>query len=78
METTEGDPSQREITLGRSNKGKEVAKHTPSSLIGRPSIEWVSRWLRKEIMRNEKPQFFPDEENIIQLAEVLNKPKSPS
>ena len=25
METTEGDPSQRERTLGRSDKGKEVA-----------------------------------------------------
>ena len=77
-ETTEGEPSQRERTLRRSDKGKEVAKHTPSSSRGRPSVQRVSRWLRKEIMRNRKAQFDVDEEDIIELAEVLNKLESPS
>ena len=31
METIEGEPSQRERTPRRSDKGKEVAEHTPSS-----------------------------------------------
>ena len=34
IETTEGDPSQRERTPKRSDKGKEVVEHTPSSSRG--------------------------------------------
>ena len=78
METIEGEPSQRESNFGRSDKGKEVVEHNPSSLRGGPLVEWVPRWLRKEIMRNKKPQFRVDEEDLIELVEVLNKPKSPS
>lgn len=36
METIEGEPSQRERTLGRSDKGKEAFEITPSSLRGGP------------------------------------------
>lgn len=75
-ETAEGDPSQTKITLRRSDKGKEVAEHTPSSSRGRSSTKRVPRWLRKEIMRNIKPQFCAHEEDLIELAEVLNKPES--
>ncbi len=78
METIEEEPSQRERTLRRSDKGNEVAKHTPSSLRGMPSIECIPNLLRKEMMRSMKPQFHADEEDIIELAEVLNKLESPS
>lgn len=64
IEATEEDPSQRESTLRRSDKEKEVAKHTPS-LRGRSLAEWVPRWFRKEIMRSTKPYFHDDEEDIF-------------
>ena len=76
--TIEGEPSQRERTPRRSDKGKQVAKHTPSSSRGEPLVYQVLRWLRKEMMRNKKPQFNTDEEDMIKLAKVLNKPESPS
>jgi len=39
IETIEGEPSERERMLERSDKRKEVAKHVPSSSRERPSIE---------------------------------------
>ena len=39
METIEGEPSQRERTSERTNKGKEVVEHTPSSSRGGPLVE---------------------------------------
>ena len=39
IESTEEEPSQREATPRRIDKGKEVAKHTPSSMRGRYSTE---------------------------------------
>ena len=62
----------------RIDKGKVVVEHTPSSSRGGPSVERVPRWLRKEMMRNRKPQFHVDEEDMIELDEVLNKHESPS
>ena len=39
IEITGGEHGQRERTPGRSDTGKEVAEHTPSSLRGRSSKE---------------------------------------
>lgn len=78
IETIEGEQSQREKTLERSNKGKGVAKKTPSSLRGRPLVEWVPRWLCKEMIRNRKKQFNANEEDMIELFEVSRKLESPS
>ena len=39
IQTTKGEPSQRERTPERSDKGKEVAKKTPSSSRGRTLVE---------------------------------------
>lgn len=78
IETTEGEPSQKEKTPQRSDKGKVITRMTPSSSKGRNLVEQVPRWLRKEMIRNKKKQFNVDEEDIIELIEVLTKPKSPS
>ena len=77
IETIEGEPSQRERTPERSDKGKEVVEHNPSSSRGGPLVKWVPRWLRKEMMRNKNPQFNADEEDMIELAKVLRKLESP-
>lgn len=73
----EGDPSQIEKTPRRSDKGKEVAKHTPPSSIRRPSVEHTPRWLQKEVIRSTRPRFHTLEEDIYEIEEFLNKPESP-
>ena len=77
METIEGESSQKERTLEIRNKGKEGAEQNPSSSSGRPSVEQVPRWLQKEIIINNKKKFNANEEDMIELIEVLRKPKSP-
>ncbi len=42
-EKIEVEPSQKEITLRRSDKGKKVVEHTPSSLIRRPLAKHTPR-----------------------------------
>ena len=78
IETIEGEPSQRENTLEWSDKGKEVAKKTPSSSKEKSLAQHVPRWLWNEMMINKKQQFNADDEDMIELFEVLTKPVSPS
>lgn len=77
-EAIEEEPSLREITPRRGNKEKEVAEHTPSSSRVRSSVGRIPRWIGKEIMRSTKPQFYVSEEDICDIAKILNKPESPS
>lgn len=71
-------PHKWKKTLRRSNKGKEVMEHTPSSSRVRSSVGCIPKWIRKEIMRSTKPEFHASEEDICDIAKILNKPKSPS
>ena len=75
--TIEDEPSQGEKNLERNHKVKVVAKRTPSSLKGRPSMEQIPRWLQKEMVRNKKHRFNADEEDMIELIKVLRKPEFP-
>ena len=44
-ETTEEDPAQEETTSRRSDKGKEVVEHTPSSSTAKSSEKHILRWI---------------------------------
>ena len=76
IEAIEGEPIQPEMTPSRSNKVKEVAKHTPSSSRSRSLVEHIPRWIQKEIMRSTKPQFHALEDDIYDITEILNKLES--
>ena len=78
VEAIEGEPSQKEMTPSRSDKGKEVVEHTPSSSRAKSLAEHIPIWIRKEIMRSTNPQFHASEEEIFDIKKILNKPKSPS
>lgn len=56
-EKTQGDPSQTKTTQTRSDEGKEIAEHTPSSSLRRPLAEHTPRWLQKEVIRSSRPKF---------------------
>lgn len=77
-EKIEGEPSQTETTLKRSDKGKEVAELTPLSSLRRPPAKHTLRWLQKEVMRSVRPRFRASEEYIYEIAEILNTPESPA
>ena len=77
IETTEDEPSQKEKTPKRSDKGKGVSEQTPSSSRGRSLLQQVPRWLRKEMIRSKKPQFSTDEVFMIELIKVLSELESP-
>ena len=62
----------------KSDKGKEVVEHTPSSSRAKSTKKKISRWILKEIMRSTKPQFRVSEDDICDIAEILKKPESPS
>ena len=65
------------MTLSKSYKGKEVVEHTPSSSRAKVIEKHILRWFQKEIMRSAKPQFYALEDDICDIAEILNKPQSP-
>ena len=65
------------MTPRKIDKGKKVVEHTPSSSRARSAKKYIPRWFRKEIMRSAKPQFYVSEDDICDIAEILNKPKSP-
>ena len=48
------DLSQKENTLGRSDKGKIPVLQVPSSTKGKYLMEDTLRWLRKEVMVRHK------------------------
>ena len=66
------------MTPSKSDKGKEVVEHTPSSLRAKSVEKYILRWIRKEIMRSTKSRFHALEDDICDIAEILNKPESPS
>ena len=77
IETINTDLSQREKTPERSNKGKSIVEKTSSSSKGKSFVQYIPRWLKKEVIRKKKQQFTTEEEDIMELIEVLRKPDSP-
>ena len=77
IEAIERESSQQETTPRKSDKGKEVVEHTPSSSRARSTEKHISRWFRKEIMRSTKPQFCASKDDICDIEEILNKLESP-
>ena len=80
METAsiEGESSQQEMTPSKSDKGKGVVQHTPSSSRAKSMEKHILSWIQKEIMRMKKPQFHASEDDICDIVEILNKLESPS
>ena len=50
--------------------------HTPSSSGFKVVEKHTPRWFRKEIMRSTKHQFRASDDDICDIAEILNKPDS--
>ena len=73
----EGESSQYYMTPSRSDKGKDVVEHTLSSSRAKSSEQHISRWIWKEIIGSTKPQFCASKDDICDIAEILNKLKSP-
>lgn len=61
----------------KSDEGKEVFEHTPSSSRTKLLERHIPRWFWKEIIRSAKHQFHALEDDICDIAKILNKPKSP-
>ena len=65
------------MTPNKSDKGKGVVEHAPSSSRARSTKKHIPRWFQKEIMRSAKPQFHASEDDICDIIKILNKPESP-
>ena len=76
-EVIEEESSQKEMTPSKSDKGKEVIEHTPSSSRAKVMEKHILRWFQKEVMRSSKPPFQASEDHICDIIEILNKPESP-
>ena len=76
IKTTEDESSQNE-TPNKSDKGKEVIMHASPSLGVKVTEKCTPRWFQKEIMRSAKHQFYASEDDMCDIAEILNKPDSP-
>ena len=62
----------------KSDKWKEVVEHTPSSSRAKFIEKHIPRWIQKEIMRSNKPQFCASKDFLCDIVELLNKLESPS
>ncbi len=73
------DPSHKERTSKRSNKGKGLVEKSPSSSKDKSLMETTPRWLNKEVMVRTKRQLYCSEEDgTKELVEALKKPKLPT